>query len=118
MAHHGRTPQSMLDAPKLTPVVDPGRPAMITTRTGADDKIMAIGRRGVRAYDRAVRLSRPKAPQEPRIRPERITTPEARYARAVRREAAQRRRAEQKLAADAAKAARTARALAAARTSP
>ncbi len=115
MAHHGRTPQSVLDAPKLTPVLDPKRPGMITTRTGADYRTMAIGRRAVRAYDRAVRLSQPKAEQAPRIRPERITTPDAKLARAARRELAVYRRQEQKAFNDRMKANRTALALAGAR---
>ena len=114
MAHHGRTPQSVLDAPKLTTVLGE-LPECIATRTDAKGGVVAIGRRAVRAYDRAARLSQPKAEQAPRVRPERITTLDAKLARAARRELAVYRRQEQKAFNDRMKANRTALAMAGAR---
>lgn len=75
MAHHNRTPQSVLDAPS---------PSMVSITTPAGPN-----RKRRRATDRQLRMSGPRRVPAVRVRPERIVTEQAVTERAARRAAAQ-----------------------------
>lgn len=81
MAHHNSTPASVLNAPKLRPQFEPSPANMLDVGGGK----AVFGRAAIRAEKRRRRLARPVRIAEPRIRPERATTPEAQQAREDRR---------------------------------
>jgi len=94
MAHHGRTPASVLEAPSQSVV-------QLTTPAGPN-------RAARRHTDRVLRLAAPRRVWLPRARTERPVHPEALLAQQARRAAAFERRVQQKIARDARNEARTA----------
>ena len=104
MASHNRTPASVLEAPTLTPVLEP---SPVTGMWTVEGKFLNVNRADRRITERGERFRRPIVQVSPRPRPERIQREDTATLRAQRRADALAWRMHQKMTRDNEKAART-----------